>query len=681
MSDGEQYGARELPMDVVARLMQYMSFRDLSRAAIFSKLWKEQAAEEKVRFMSAISHPRKLASFTETKGFMHMQGKAVTRAAAQVSWAKSPSSSPQWVLDACYSHEKAFGKPCECLPSKPQGPLQQTTSTTPATAAAATAATAAAARHVCVIGAKCSGRSSLLEHLATSIGLQHNVWHVNPTGPGCCCPHCYSYCWDCSPHAHASRRRHLAECCPMYHAMGEAPSDCRYRRIIDQACSYTPWYPKSHNSLLTKTLTYIYTCAAAVVLVVTALPVGTTATACCSNARRQATALRHLLPSHTPLILAVTRSDLAQSDPNPGAAFCDYHWQQLLKMTGGKIPSGNIMCGCNQSYDNKDAEQKQTLFAAASVPKAEKQQLLQGYRDLAGSLGLLYVEVDGTSSSSMEQLWQKVAAVASDGVNGACSSSSSTEAATSNRSWAALATATAAAGGLSAAPDGANAATDSSAVAGSDAGELCSVDSSSSRGRSRISPAMRCGPSQTGSWAAGLWAAIAAVAEAVVGGSSSANNRGRTSLSDGMGNSAGASDGASDQGGSDSNHPSATAISIISSRGSSSSSGTTGLVGGVRPAPEQQQQQQEEEEEEEQQQQEEEKEQEQQQKLVCCKPHVSREDAVDAYELLYDACGASPDDLAGAAIQQGSKARSAEAVLGMAGWMVLPLDPNKECKA
>jgi hypothetical protein len=38
----------DLPMDLVIRMMQYMSFRDLSCAAAVCKLWREQADKEKV---------------------------------------------------------------------------------------------------------------------------------------------------------------------------------------------------------------------------------------------------------------------------------------------------------------------------------------------------------------------------------------------------------------------------------------------------------------------------------------------------------------------------------------------------------------------------------------------------------------------------------------------------------
>ena len=341
-----------------------------------------------------------------------MQGEAEARSAAMVSWAKYPSPSRQWVLDACYCHDTATEKPHHSVfwrsSSTPQVHHQQN----------AHRNTTLVTRHVCVIGAAGSGRSSILSHLEKSHGTQHctpRSQNLNGNAPvaagtslSCCCSSCYRMCWEVAPGNHRRQAPgRPATCCTTY-----PRTSCRYQRIIDpQSDKYTSWYPRSHHALLTKVMDYVSTQAAAVVLVVSAVPVRTTATASYDKIRRQATALRQLLPGHIPILLAVTRSDLAVVHPDPKAAFCDSHWQQFLKMTGGKIPSGNIMCGCNEGMRE---EERQHMFATATLE--ERQQLLQRYKQLAASLGVLYLEVERNSASSMQRLWQKVEAVASDAV-------------------------------------------------------------------------------------------------------------------------------------------------------------------------------------------------------------------------------------------------------------------------
>ena len=402
--------------------------------------------------------------------------------------------------------------------------------------------------------------------------------------------------------------------CP-YYGMEEQPGVCRYRRIIDQKGNCTPWYPKSHNTLLTKILDYISTQAAAVVLVVSALPTGTTATACYEDTKRQATALRRLLPSRTPLLLAVTRIDLVNSELNP--------------------------------------------VEAASASKAEKQQLLQGYKDLAGLLGLLYVEVDGTSSSSVQQLWQKVAAVAADDVNGVCSSNGVRSEATAGSSSSCRRADTAAAagsggGGQYSAPDGGCALTPGFVdrpPAGTD-GELCS---NSTRGRTRGSSLRRYGAFQAG-WTAAIRAAMTTAAAAVVGGSGSSSRRG--GLSQQRTEAAGTSS-TSDQGGtSDSNHRMTAISSSITSGGSSSSDYKTGPVGKQQQLK-------------------------QQLPVVSCTPSGLdplvpgvKERVDDHDQLLYDACGALPADYLSGGTMKRKGLCSENAVREMAGWVVLRLDAN-----
>jgi hypothetical protein len=431
--------------------------------------------------------------------------------------------------------------------------------------------------------------------------------------------------------------------------MGELPIICRYSRIADSDGKLTPWYSKYKSqpqALPNKILDYVSTHAAAVVLVVSALSADTSATVCYERTRCQATALRHLLPPHIPIILAVTRCDLANAEASQRLMFCEDHWQRFLEVT-------KLLCGC---YEDLAEEEKQILVMAATVPRAEKQQLLRKYKDLAGLLGLLFVELGSMegSSPSVQQLWQKVAAVASDGVNGVYSSSTSFCHKTQGGTSRSRETPAAAAGGgagvefSSGAAAAAGPAIASSVFSGAELNEsLLSRSCSSSAGAGAKSSDESL--AQDG-WVAAIRAAIVAAATRVFfGGGSSSSSRTGSNGSQGL------LEGYVAHG-----------TTVTAARRGPDAypvKGTELSVKGQQHFEGQQQQQQ----------------------FQSCSSTGQEAPVSSAAvvmgrgqacpEMLYDACGALPCK-AEAAGTRNQRPRSDQAVLEVAGWVVLPLLPK-----